>query len=276
MKILKLSEEAIISCGIQKSLGNLHPKHLNNAMSAINDFTPAELSRYARHITIPDFGIEGQQRLKKASALVVGSGGLGSPMLLYLAAAGVGKIGIVDFDVVDESNLQRQVLFTVDDVGQSKAQVAKKRLKALNPHIEVVVHETRFTRENARELVRQYDVVADGTDNFPTRYLVNDACVLEGKVNVYMLPFFSSKGRSACSITASKMANEAPITGTCSQSLRRPASYPTAPKVECSACCPESLAPCRPMKSSNSFLGSANHWLDASSFSMPPALPPAF
>ena len=149
------------------------------------DFSPAELSRYARHISIPDFGIEGQRKLKNASVLVIGSGGLGSPVLLYLAAAGVGKIGIVDFDVVDDSNLQRQVLFTVNDIGKSKAHTAKKRLEALNPHIEITVYETRFSRENARQLVRQYDVVADGTDNFPTRYLVNDACVLENKVNVY-------------------------------------------------------------------------------------------
>ena len=147
--------------------------------------SPPELRRYARHITIPEFGIAGQQKLKAAKVLVIGSGGLGSPVLLYLAAAGVGTIGIVDFDIVDESNLQRQVLFTVDDVGASKAQTAKKRLQALNPHIKVIVHETRFTRDNALDIIKDYDVVADGTDNFPTRYLVNDACVLSGKVNVY-------------------------------------------------------------------------------------------
>jgi len=145
----------------------------------------AELARYARHITIPEFGLEGQQKLKEASVLVIGSGGLGSPVLLYLAAAGVGHIGIVDFDVVDESNLQRQILFRVPDVGQPKAELAKKQLTALNPHIKITVHNTRFTVENALELVSQYDVVADGTDNFPTRYLVNDACVLSGKTNVY-------------------------------------------------------------------------------------------
>jgi adenylyltransferase/sulfurtransferase len=144
-----------------------------------------EMARYARHIAIPEFGLEGQKKLKQAKVLVIGSGGLGSPVLLYLAAAGVGTIGIVDFDTVDESNLQRQILFNVDDIGQSKAETAKNRLRALNPHIDVVVYKTRFTRENALELVSQYDVVADGTDNFPTRYLVNDACVLAGKVNVY-------------------------------------------------------------------------------------------
>lgn len=143
------------------------------------------MARYARHIAIPEFNVEGQQKLKAAKVLVIGSGGLGSPVLLYLAAAGVGHLGIVDFDVVDESNLQRQILFTVDDVGKSKAETAKKRLLALNPHINITVHNTRFTKENALEIITQYDIVADGTDNFPTRYLVNDACVLSGKTNVY-------------------------------------------------------------------------------------------
>jgi adenylyltransferase/sulfurtransferase len=154
-------------------------------MNTNGQLTAHELARYARHIAIPEFGMEGQQKLKAAKVLVIGSGGLGSPVLLYLAAAGVGTIGIVDFDVVDDSNLQRQVLFSVDDVGKSKAETAATRLTALNPHINVYVHETRFTRENALDLVQQYDVVADGTDNFPTRYLVNDACVLAGKINVY-------------------------------------------------------------------------------------------
>jgi len=147
--------------------------------------TPKDLARYARHITIPEFGVQGQTKLKNASVLVIGSGGLGSPVLLYLAAAGIGKIGIVDFDVVDESNLQRQVLFTVDDIGKSKSETAKKRLLGLNPNLDITVYNTRFTSENALDLVKDYDIVADGTDNFPTRYLVNDACVLAGKVNVY-------------------------------------------------------------------------------------------
>lgn len=148
-------------------------------------FTPAELARYARHIVMPEFNIEGQRKLKEAKVLVIGSGGLGSPVLLYLAAAGVGHIGIVDFDVVDDSNLQRQVLFSVNDVGQSKAETAKAKLLGLNPHIEITVHNTMLNSENAIEIISQYDVVADGTDNFPTRYLVNDACVLAGKTNVY-------------------------------------------------------------------------------------------
>lgn len=145
----------------------------------------AELSRYSRHIMIPEFGIKGQERLKKARVLVVGTGGLGAPLLQYLAAAGVGTIGIVDFDIVEDSNLQRQVLFTTDDIGQSKVDAAINRLSKLNPHITLVPHHVQLTSENALDIIEQYDIVADGTDNFPTRYLVNDACVKLGKVNVY-------------------------------------------------------------------------------------------
>ncbi len=148
-------------------------------------FNQQETARYARHYSLPNFGLEGQRKLKNASVLCIGAGGLGSPVLLYLAAAGVGRIGIVDFDVVDDSNLQRQVLYGVDDVGKPKAETAKKRLLNLNPHIEVEVHPVQLTSDNAIELFKQYDVVADGTDNFPTRYLVNDACVFTGKPNVY-------------------------------------------------------------------------------------------
>ncbi|HFC00908.1 MAG TPA: molybdopterin-synthase adenylyltransferase MoeB, partial [Phaeodactylibacter sp.] len=144
-----------------------------------------ELIRYSRHLAIPEFGLAGQKKLKAAKVLVIGAGGLGSPLLLYLAAAGVGTIGIVDFDVVDISNLQRQVLFTVDDIGKSKAALAKNKLLALNPHLQIHIYNKAFTSKNALQLVQQYDVVADGTDNFPTRYLTNDACVLAGKVNVY-------------------------------------------------------------------------------------------
>lgn len=148
-------------------------------------FSKEELSRYDRHIIIPDFGFEGQKKLKAAKVLVIGSGGLGSPSLLYLAAAGVGTIGIIDFDVVDDSNLQRQVLFGVDEIGKPKVEAAKKRLKALNPHITIKVYNEQLTSKNALDIIKDYDVVADGTDNFPTRYLVNDACVLLGKPNVY-------------------------------------------------------------------------------------------
>ncbi|MBN4081392.1 molybdopterin-synthase adenylyltransferase MoeB [Caldithrix abyssi] len=145
----------------------------------------AELSRYARHFSLPEFGMEGQQKLKAAKVLVVGAGGLGSPVLLYLAAAGVGTLGLVDFDVVDESNLQRQILYGADVLGQSKVQTARERLTKLNPHLTVNVYETQITSENALEIIQNYDLVIDGTDNFQTRYLVNDACVILGKPNVY-------------------------------------------------------------------------------------------
>ena len=149
------------------------------------NFTKEELARYNRHIIIPDFGLEAQKKLKAAKVLVIGSGGLGSPLLLYLAAAGVGTLGIVDLDVVDDSNLQRQVLFGVQDIGTPKVEAAKIRLKQLNPHIKIKTYNTQFTSKNALEIIRDYDVVADGTDNFPTRYLVNDASVLAGIPNVY-------------------------------------------------------------------------------------------
>jgi molybdopterin/thiamine biosynthesis adenylyltransferase/rhodanese-related sulfurtransferase len=148
-------------------------------------FSKEELARYNRHIIIPEFGLEAQQKLKAAKVLVVGSGGLGSPVLLYLAAAGIGTIGIVDFDVVDDSNLQRQVLFGVEAVGKPKVEAAKRRLEALNPHINIILYNTQLTSQNALDIIKDYDVVADGTDNFPTRYLVNDACVLLDKTNVY-------------------------------------------------------------------------------------------
>jgi adenylyltransferase/sulfurtransferase len=148
-------------------------------------FNSDELARYNRHIIIPEFGMEGQLKLKAARVLVIGTGGLGSPVLLYLAAAGVGHLGIVDFDVVDESNLQRQILFTVADVGRPKVEAAKDRILSLNPHITVTPYNVELTSKNALEIFKDYDVVADGTDNFPTRYLVNDACVFTGIPNIY-------------------------------------------------------------------------------------------
>lgn len=154
-------------------------------MNKENIFTPEELARYNRHIIIPGFGMEAQKKLKQAKVLIVGSGGLGSPALLYLAAAGVGTLGIVDFDVVDDSNLQRQVLFGVESVGKPKVEAAKERLLSLNPHLDIILHNTHINSSNALDIIKDYDVVADGTDNFPTRYLVNDACVLLDKPNVY-------------------------------------------------------------------------------------------
>jgi molybdopterin/thiamine biosynthesis adenylyltransferase/rhodanese-related sulfurtransferase/molybdopterin converting factor small subunit len=153
--------------------------------SAGAPFTKEELARYNRHIIIPGFGMEAQLKLRAAKVLVIGSGGLGSPVLLYLAAAGVGTIGIVDFDVVDDSNLQRQVLFGVDEIGKPKVEAARRRLEGLNPYINLHIYNTHLNSQNALEILKDYDVIADGTDNFPTRYLVNDASVLLGKPNIY-------------------------------------------------------------------------------------------
>ena len=144
-----------------------------------------EIARYSRHLILPEVGLEGQQKLKAAKVLCVGTGGLGSPLALYLAAAGVGTLGLVDFDVVDRSNLQRQIIHSTKDVGRPKIDSAAEKLLALNPHLNVVKHETMLTSANALEIIKQYDIVADGTDNFPTRYLVNDACVMLGKPNAY-------------------------------------------------------------------------------------------
>lgn len=145
----------------------------------------AERNRYHRHLILPNFGVEGQLKLKAARVLVVGAGGLGCPVLQYLVAAGVGNIGIVDFDVVEESNLQRQILYSVEDVGLPKVEVAKRKLLALNPHINITTFQERLTNENIERIFENFDIVADGTDNFDTRYLINDACVLFDKINVF-------------------------------------------------------------------------------------------
>ena len=144
-----------------------------------------EILRYSRHLIMPEVGMEGQQKLKAAKVLCIGAGGLGSPLALYLGAAGVGTLGIVDFDVVDYTNLQRQIIHTTDDVGRKKLDSAADKLKAINPFLNLRTFETKLTSANALELFREFDIIADGTDNFPTRYLVNDACVLTGKPNVY-------------------------------------------------------------------------------------------
>ncbi|MDQ2995661.1 MAG: molybdopterin-synthase adenylyltransferase MoeB [Chloroflexota bacterium] len=144
-----------------------------------------EIRRYSRHLILPEFGMAGQRRLKEGSVLLIGTGGLGSPLALYLAAAGVGHIGLVDFDVVDESNLQRQIAHGTSTIGVRKTESAKRRLNDLNPNVEVTTYEEQVTSENAFELMRPYDVIVDGTDNFPTRYLTNDASVMLGKPNVY-------------------------------------------------------------------------------------------
>src|SRR6476646_829324 len=144
-----------------------------------------EVLRYSRHLIMPEVGMEGQQKLKAARVLCIGTGGLGSPAALYLAAAGVGTLGLVDFDLVDSTNLQRQIVHGTSTVGTPKLASATARLKDLNPHVHVEGFESRFTSENAREIAKDFDMVLDGTDNFPTRYLVNDVCVLLGKPNVY-------------------------------------------------------------------------------------------
>ncbi len=144
-----------------------------------------EIRRYSRHLILPEVGLSGQKKICSTSVLCIGAGGLGSPIAMYLAAAGVGKLGIVDFDIVDFSNLQRQILHTDADVGRSKAQSAKETVNGINPGVEVVLHNARLTSENAMEIIKQYDIMVDGTDNFPTRYLTNDACVLLKKPNVY-------------------------------------------------------------------------------------------
>jgi adenylyltransferase/sulfurtransferase len=144
-----------------------------------------EIARYSRHLTLPEVGMEGQLRLRAAGVLLVGVGGLGSPLGMYLAAAGVGRIGLVDFDVVDLSNLQRQILYGTDDIGSPKLQRARARLEQINPHVQIDTHPVRLDADNALEILEGYDLVLDGTDNFPTRFLVNDACVLLGKPNVY-------------------------------------------------------------------------------------------
>src|SRR6266567_573927 len=144
-----------------------------------------EIQRYSRHLIMPEVGMDGQLKLAKAKVLMIGAGGLGAPLGLYLAAAGVGRLGIVDFDVVDYTNLQRQITFSTSDVGRPKIQAAKERLAGVNPQIRIDTYETRLTSSNALDLFREYDVVVDGTDNFPTRYLVNDACVRLGLPEVW-------------------------------------------------------------------------------------------
>jgi sulfur-carrier protein adenylyltransferase/sulfurtransferase len=153
--------------------------------TTLPELTADDLSRYSRHLILPEVGMEGQQRLKAARVLCIGAGGLGSPLAFYLAAAGVGTLGIVDFDVVDASNLQRQIIHSTKDIGRKKLDSAEEKLKALNPALNLVKHDTMLSSSNALEIFKDYDIVADGTDNFPTRYLVNDACVLLGKPNVY-------------------------------------------------------------------------------------------
>jgi MoaD family protein len=194
------------------------------ATETLPELTNDEVQRYSRHLILPEVGSEGQRKLKAGRVLCVGAGGLGSPAALYLAAAGVGTIGVIDFDAVDLSNLQRQILHGTPDVGRSKLASARERLNALNPTVKVESYETALTSKNALEIFRQYDIILDGTDNFSTRYLVNDACVILGKPNAYG-SIFRFEGQA--SVFATKG-------GPC---YRCPGWFRAAPKAECSACC---------------------------------------
>jgi molybdopterin/thiamine biosynthesis adenylyltransferase len=201
--------------------------------TALPELTTDDLSRYSRHLILPEVGMEGQQKLKAARVLCVGTGGLGSPLALYLTAAGIGTLGLVDFDVVDSSNLQRQIIHSTKDIGRKKIDSAEEKLKALNPSINIVKHETMLTSANALDIIKDYDIVADGTDNFPTRYLVNDACVILKKPNAYG-SIFRFEGQ------ASVFATE---TGPCYRCLYPepppPGLVPScAPKAACWASCP--------------------------------------
>ena len=199
---------------------------------ALPSLNNEEIARYSRHLILPEVGMEGQQKLKAARVLCVGTGGLGSPLAFYLAAAGVGTLGLVDFDVVDSSNLQRQIIHSTKDIGRLKLDSAEEKLKALNPFMKIVKFNTMLSSSNAMEIFKDFDIVADGTDNFPTRYLVNDACVLSGKPNVYG-SIFRFEGQ------ASVFATEQ---GPCYRCLYPepppPAWFLPAQKAECLASCP--------------------------------------
>ena len=218
----------------------------------------AELRRYARQIVLPGFGTDGQERLRASSVLVVGLGGLGSPAALYLAAAGIGRLGLVDADRVDESNLHRQILHGTPDLGLPKTESARARLAALNPHVTVDVHPELFSAANAVRLVRQYDVILDATDNFGTRYGVNDACVLSARPNVYasvhrmegQLSVFAAHG-GPCYRCRCSPRTVVPATAVCIPNRRRTARYPTAPRAGCWGWYRGSSAPRRPPKPSS-------------------------
>ena len=188
------------------------------------ELSAEEIKRYGRHLIMPEVGMEGQKKLKGSSVLLIGAGGLGSPLGLYLAAAGVGRIGIVDFDVVDYSNLQRQVLHSTKDVGRPKLASAKERLEGINPFVKIETHDMHLNSSNALDLFSRYDVIVDGTDNFPTRYLVNDACVLTGKPNVYG-SIFRFEGHSSL---LKEVANMLAVTDSASSQLKTVLDSPQA------------------------------------------------
>jgi len=193
--------------------------------TAAQNLSSPEMRRYARHLIMPEVTVEGQRKLKASRVLAIGTGGLGSPLLAYLAAAGVGRLGIVDFDRVDESNLQRQIIHRQTSIGQAKVESARRTIAELNPHVDVVTHEIALRSDNALDLFRDYDVVVDGTDNFPTRYLVNDACALLGKPNVYG-SIFRFEGQ--CTVF---WAEKVRVTAASTPNLPLPEASPAAPKA---------------------------------------------
>jgi len=208
--------------------------------------TAEQRDRYSRHVLVPEVGLEGQLKLLDAKVLCLGAGGLGSPVALYLAAAGVGTLGIVDDDVVDLSNLQRQVIHTTAGVGTPKVDSAEEAVKALNPDVNVVKYQTRLDASNIMEIIDGYDVIVDGVDNFPTRYLLNDASV-RLKIPVVSAAILGSRASSA-----SSRPTRAPATAACSDSRRRPSWRRRAAPTACSACCRARWACCRPPRSSSS------------------------
>jgi len=180
-----VAKDSEVLGSVQAMVTDAHPAASLLQHAALPDLNKEEIARYSRHLIMPEVGMTGQRKLKAASVLLIGAGGLGSPLGLYLTAAGVGRIGLVDFDVVDYSNLQRQVIHGTKDVGRPKLQSAKDRLMDVNPFVQIDTYETTLRSDNALELFEDYDIIIDGTDNFPTRYLTNDASVLLGKPNVY-------------------------------------------------------------------------------------------
>ena len=196
-----------------------------------------EIRRYSRHLILPEVGLAGQKKICSTSVLCIGAGGLGSPIAMYLAAAGIGKLGILDFDSVDFSNLQRQIMHGTEDVGRPKTKSAEETIKSINPNVEVIIHNTRISSENALDLIRPYDIVVDGTDNFPTRYLTNDACVLL-KSRTFTAPSFASKARP---VSSRRISADRAI-AVFIPNHRRPAWCRVARKAACSACCPASSA----------------------------------
>ena len=222
------------------------------------ELTIDEVRRYSRHLIIPDVGMAGQKRLKNAKVLVIGAGGLGSPALLYLAAAGVGTLGIVEFDEVDESNLQRQVIHGQSDIGKPKAVSAQESIAEINPLVNVVVHNERLDNDNVLGIFAQYDLIVDGTDNFATRYMVNDAAVLPRQA--VRLGLDLPLRRPGLGLLADARGRRAPATAASTPSRRRRAWSRPAPRAACWACCARASARSRSTRRSSCSPASASRW----------------